>query len=339
MKERDQESSDQYNDQPSAFSIAWSNIIISIRKPILKVLLTVSGCAARNPATCVTSTILFCIAILTIGIFTNFSVDVSQDTLWTPTPSRVLSHGSWVFDSDFPVPPKWVQLLVHAEGKNVLGNEGLKRVFTAIDTVRNLPDYNKICDQASLTMPKLSSSFDAMDSNNTNSTCYINSPTRFWNNSVNEYTSENLNDQDTIQRLSMMYFSDGTAVDPVSIFGNSKRGRRDDENTEILSSVQLLMVQIALPQISVADEFETVIIEKMLNVRKQWNAESGNIYKLEVFTSRSLNDEFNRAIVKDIPLVPIVFIVMSIFTCLIFFRCDWLFSRSLLGLGAIVSVC
>lgn len=47
---------------------------------------------------------------------------------------------------------------------------------------------------------------------------------------------------------------------------------------------------------------------------------------------------FTRAIVKDIPLVPIVFIIMSIFTCAIFFKRDKVRSRSLLGFAAVLSV-
>jgi len=336
MKEQDQGSSAQHDEQLSAFSKAWSNTIISIRKPILKVLLRVSSCAARNPKSCITSTILFSIAILAIGIFTNFNIDVSEDTLWTPTPSRVLSHGRWITeDSGFIDPPKWFQLLVHAEGKNILGNEGLKRVFAAIDTVRDLPNYDKICDQASLTMLKPSSSIDALDRNNTKPTCFMNSPTRFWNHDINEYSSEILNDNETIQRLSMMEYPDGITVNRASIFGKDEPGSQD-ANT--LTSVKVFKASIAFPSFDEAVDFQRIAIEQMLDVRKQWNTESGNIYRLEVFGGSSFNDEFNRAIVTDIPLLPVVFIVMSIFTCLIFFRRNWLISRSLLGFGAVVSV-
>jgi uncharacterized BrkB/YihY/UPF0761 family membrane protein len=47
---------------------------------------------------------------------------------------------------------------------------------------------------------------------------------------------------------------------------------------------------------------------------------------------------FTRAIVDDIPLVPIVFVVMAIFTSLIFWKKDKVQSRSLLGFGAVVTV-
>jgi hypothetical protein len=50
------------------------------------------------------------------------------------------------------------------------------------------------------------------------------------------------------------------------------------------------------------------------------------------------HDRFERALVNDIPLVPIVFIVMAIFTSLIFWKKDKVQSRSLLGFCAVVTV-
>jgi uncharacterized BrkB/YihY/UPF0761 family membrane protein len=49
-------------------------------------------------------------------------------------------------------------------------------------------------------------------------------------------------------------------------------------------------------------------------------------------------DRFTRAIVDDIPLVFIVFVVMGIFTSLVFWKKDKVQSRSLLGFGAVVTV-
>ena len=45
-----------------------------------------------------------------------------------------------------------------------------------------------------------------------------------------------------------------------------------------------------------------------------------------------------RAIVADVPLVPLVFIIMSIFCVLVFFKRDRLYSRSMLGFCGVVGV-
>lgn len=47
---------------------------------------------------------------------------------------------------------------------------------------------------------------------------------------------------------------------------------------------------------------------------------------------------FNRALLVDIPLIPLVFIVMSAFTTLVFYKRDRLYSRSFLGFCGVVSV-
>ena len=47
---------------------------------------------------------------------------------------------------------------------------------------------------------------------------------------------------------------------------------------------------------------------------------------------------FERAIVRDIPLIPIVFVIMSIFTALVFWKKDKVRSQSLLGFSAVLSV-
>jgi hypothetical protein len=55
-------------------------------------------------------------------------------------------------------------------------------------------------------------------------------------------------------------------------------------------------------------------------------------------TNYFLRHRFGRAIVKDIPLVAVVFVVMSIFTSAIFWKRDKVRSRSLMGFGAVLAV-
>ena len=53
---------------------------------------------------------------------------------------------------------------------------------------------------------------------------------------------------------------------------------------------------------------------------------------------RTVLCRFERAILEDIPLIPIVFLIMSVFTAIVFFKRDPIQSRSLLGFGAVVAV-
>lgn len=55
-------------------------------------------------------------------------------------------------------------------------------------------------------------------------------------------------------------------------------------------------------------------------------------------SQRALRDRFNRALMDDIPLLPMVFIIMSAFTTFVFYRRDRLYSRSFLGFCGVVCV-
>ena len=183
------------------FSTIWTNALLKIRRPITICLQAVSGLAARNPIKIVSSTIIVSIAVLAIGLFTNFYVETDSDLLWTPTPSTVLSHGKWLEeDAGFPATPRIAQMIIHADGQNVLSQEGMKRAFITLDIVRNTPGYTEVCKQATVSME---------DSNN-DTTCFINSPSRFWSYSYDEFQDNVDSDSDVIQTLSQENYPDGT---------------------------------------------------------------------------------------------------------------------------------
>lgn len=313
-------------EEQRSFSKAWTSNLIKIRKPISSVLLTIAGASARNPKKVIIFSIILALSILSIGLFTNFHIITDGDFLWTPTPSRVLTHGLW-FDNDsgFPTPPRAAFFNIHADGENILtdAQDATKRMFTLIDTVRNTPGYDDSCKQAKVYMKDI----------NGDTTCFIQSSIRFWNYTVDSFIDSVSSDEDVIEILSQTTYPDSTPVDPDSILGYPEIG--DDG---LLTFAQMLINIIYLPEDDETLDLETSIIDNILDLRKQWEEESDNRFKLEVRTQRSFDDEFERAIVADIPLVPLIFIVMSIFTCLIFFRRNWIYSRSMLGFGAVCTV-
>jgi Niemann-Pick C1 protein len=157
--------------------------------------------------------------------------------------------------------------------------------------------------------------------------------TSFWNDTKSVFTDNIQSDGEAIAALSMLTYPDGTPVESEAVFGKARK----DENLTLTSVVSYL-ISINLPETSQSEDFETPAIENIKALSATWAAEAGNPFRLELFAVRSFSDEFTRAIVTDIPLVPIVFVIMSIFTCVVFFQFDWVFSRSLLGFGAVVSV-
>jgi len=310
---------------PSGWSKAWTDKLILIRKPITKLLLAISGSAARHPKVYLIGSIAIAIATLGIGLFTNFYVETDGDILWTPSDSRSLSHGQWIEkDSGFPTESRYFSIYLHADGSNVLGKDGLTRAFTALNAVRDLSEYPTVC--------KESSSTEVVDENG-DVTCPLITVTKFWNSNLTTFQRQVQNDEDAITAMSQYIYPNGAPVDLKAILGNIET---DIDGT--LISSQMYLMFIAFPPTDAAETFESDAIDAILDLDKKWENENGNIWRVEVFAERSFDDEFGRAIVADIPLVPAVFIVMSIFTCIVFFRYDAVFSQSLLGFGAVVGV-
>lgn len=87
-----------------------------------------------------------------------------------------------------------------------------------------------------------------------------------------------------------------------------------------------------------AEALEISILERMLELRDTWKRQNGNRFRLEVAVARSFDDEYERAVISDVPLIPFVFGIMSVPCLIIFPKCDRVQSRSLLGFGAVVTV-
>ena len=320
------------NNKPSKFSAAWTDFLVTFRKPISKLVCWMSDSAARHPRMTIAVGIVSAFVLAISGVLTNFYLEVDGDVLWTPTPSRVLAHGDWLSRSDgFPSPPRVSLFTVHADGANVLADdenrigEGIRRVFAALETVSTTAGYDDVCEDATVSMLN----------ENGQTTCFISSVARYFGYSLGAFNATVANgSDDLLSILSQPNYPDGTPAEIKSIFGNA----RFDSATNLLTSADAFVFSVAFPDNDAAFDFEDAILDNVLALREQWANEAGNIYRLEIFTQRSFDDEFERAIVADIPLVPMIFVVMSIFTGFVFFRKNWIHSRCLLGFGAVCSV-
>lgn len=92
--------------------------------------------------------------------------------------------------------------------------------------------------------------------------------------------------------------------------------KEDDENSEAFSF-----------------DFEKDAIDRILELQDEWKAEDGNDFRIEIIAERSFEDEFARAVTGDLPLLPLVFLLMSVLCIIIFMRWDPVLSRSWLGFG------
>jgi len=308
------------------FSRKWTNAVRKIHSPILSVIHKLTNVSAKHPKAVIASVVGVSILTFVLGILFGFSLDVDEDRLWTPAGSKPLAHQDWIDDeSGFPIRPRAFTMVFHQDGDDaILGQEQVQRIFQAVDAVRGLEDYPIVCARTPGT-----------------GECSLDGVTKFWNNTVSIFDSQVASDSDAVQDMSALTFpDDATPVQTTDIFGNAVR----DEATGLLTGAQSYILTISLPEDdddkdeNLSLDFEKKALDVILDLDEQWEAETGNAFRVEVIADRSFPDEFERSILADLPLVPIVFILMGAFTALVFFKKDKVRSRALLGFMAVVSV-
>eukprot|EP00978_Attheya_sp_CCMP212_P012122 scaffold30130_cov58-Attheya_sp.AAC.4 len=324
-------------------------MVHKIRYPVVRVVLAITRHAATHPRAYVVGTLLLSFSTVILGLFTNFQVDTNQDVLWSPVNSYPVKHNDWINDemSGFPKQPRDFFITIHANGANVLSKEGVSRVFEALQTVQSTVGYDDLCALTELAQQK------EQTENQAPRTCKVSSVSQFWGDDLSLFNSTIFTDQDAISTLSSLFFSDGRPVDRKRVFGlaqpqlpifeNAIEEGGDsfsEEEVRLTSAVSYPCV-IKIPRTTSmkAEDFEEIAIDKMLKMRDTWESEEGNIFRLELFADRSFEDEFGRSIIKDIPLLPLVFTIMTIFCCFVFanFK-NPVLSQALLGFGAVVTV-
>jgi len=209
----------------------------------------------------------------------------------------------------------------------MLSREAVQRVFQAVHLVRNNAKYAEICAEHETPI---------VDQETGNFTCPIHSVMTFWNNSEAIFNNRIGDDDECIEALSNTTYPNGETVDRPLIMGYAKA---DDTSNKLLSAKSFVVTIAMTPaDEDKAEDVEKKAIDAILDLQEEWAAEPGNRFKIEITAYRSFGDEFSRAITKDLPLIPIVFVVMVILCCLVFYKRDRVQSRSLLGFGAACTV-
>jgi Niemann-Pick C1 protein len=220
--------------------------------------------------------------------------------------------------------------MVHKDGGNLLqegsAREGVQRLFQAFDLVRNVEGYDELCYKQEHAV---------WDQGRGNYSCPLHSITTFWNQSSAVFQDEIDTDEETVEALSALYYPSGKKVDRKTIMGHVTQVSPD--NALLVSAKSYVTIFQLTPIDDESEPVEKRMIDELLDLKEQWAAE-GTPFQVELDAERSFSDEFNRAITKDLPLIPIVFVIMSVMCILIFSRRDRVQSRGAVGLGATVTV-
>ncbi|CAB9516753.1 Pick C1-like protein 1 [Seminavis robusta] len=308
----------------------WHNIINRIRIWTCRFLRFMTHYAAVYPKLCISAVILTSLTLITIGMCTNFYLELENAYLWPPQNSLSIEHTDWYYyNSNFNYDTSYFDMIIHAKGDNVLGVDGVKRTFEAIDAIRDLEGYKEGCYWAAL----FGDEYFVGE-------CKIHSVADFWNESLAIFEEQVETDQDAIFAMSNPRYPNGIYVDEPRILGKATRyaTSHDDDATTYLESAQSYLIEFDLPWTNMTADFEWSALERIQALQAEWDADPNNPFTIEMTAYRSYSDEFFRAIIKDLPLLPAVFTIMSAFCCFVFWHRDRVKSRMLLGVGAVVCI-
>jgi len=290
----------QKEEEPLTCSDRWTNTINSFMKPILNALLKLTRHAALHPMSYTVSIIVISIALMAIGLATNFNVAADEDQ-WTATGTLSVKHGKWIEDeSGFPAEPRYMHLIIHRGGLNVVGDDlakdGVERVFQMVDVVRNTPGYAALCANRDYYHPVTGEK-----------TCDIISVTNFWNDDTELLRNTTVSNADAIDAMSKKTFPSGIWVDFDQIIGknqcNDGASLVNCTESGTLSYGESYVTVIGLPgeeeDEDEALDFEKDVIDNLMDLQDAWKEEDGNDFRLEIDVYRSFGDEFMRAISAD----------------------------------------
>jgi hypothetical protein len=345
-----------------------------LRGFITKGTVLVAKSAARNPYTYLLTMTVASLAVLLAGFFANFTLIVDTETIFTPLNSLPVQHYDWILHESGFNAIRPLLMVLHANGNNVLGKQPVEKLFEAVDKVRETDGYEELCHMGTY-----------VDFNNDN-TCRILSATRFWNHDHELFEKEIVTDDDVIEAMSQEIFrphdSGQTPVFHEMILGNYEMSNstlqynastnsmiRTTHSTPRLHFVQSYVVRIELPDVPEADEFETRLLDRLADLKQQWEEEAAATTTVAPAATAAeyamnatdiINDsnysnksyplvldflsifaytiENQRAIVRDLPLLTGIFLVLVIFTTLVFTKKHKVYSRSMLGVASLLTI-
>lgn len=293
--------------------------------------------AVRNPKSWLTIVSILAITVQAAGFFTNFTLELDLDQVFTPVGSRPQAHLTWINSNDgFPDDARIVQMIFHADGANVLHPAQTRRVLEAVETIRSTDGFQALCEQGVYV------NFDNVK------TCRIMSASGYWtNHSLTEFDNQVGNDNNVEllrYTLSAKEFVDGSPVLHDLIVGNYER----HPETRVLTTAQSYMVQMEMPNIDDdTNEFEATMLNNLADLRNQWLEEDKQkdygdptLLNVDILTVYAYQLELLRTIISDLYLMPVCVFMMVGFTCAIFYRYDdKVNSHAMLGLGSVITIC
>jgi Patched family len=293
--------------------------------------LAITNHAALYPYSYLVGLTVLSFLLLGTGFATNFDMSVAADESYTAKNSVLNERKEWVATtSGFPPPPLSLRALIHANGESVLTQEGIERAFQVVETVKNTPSYDILCNSKHHYTQEA-----AKTSGGYGSQCHVRGITLLWNNSLSTMREDVESDVNIWKAVAAENYPDGGEIDAREILG------RPSHHDNRITGAESLLMEVMIPGFHTQSPRALQdTLSRMLDLRQQWSADSSSGYRLEVFTNKGLESETTRAVMMDTPLIAIVFVIMTIYTCIIFSsnNSGRALCRILFGFGAVISV-
>ncbi|KAL7549203.1 hypothetical protein ACHAWF_012473 [Thalassiosira exigua] len=301
-----------------------------VAAPLARLVLRLSRCAARRPVACVVSFPLLSLGMMALGIVTNYN-ELRSWEVWAPVGSDHKAHGDWIGGgSGFPKPLRETTLIVHAQGKNIFGEnrnrakEGIELVFEIVENIQSTPGYDELCAG--------SSSISGTDEG----TCRIVSASSVWDHDAGYFEGNVTSNEDAIVSLSSHEHPGGFGIGHDVVIGNPQFN-----NQSVLEYGESYVTFVFLPgDDDVENEvskFEEAVLDRLLTMQREWEV-ANDYFRLEPLAERSFDDELKRSNDDDLPLLLLAFFSMLTLCIISFSRKDPVLSRKWLGFGGVVTV-
>ena len=232
-------------------------------------------------------------------------------------------------------------MLFHADGANIVTREGVAYQLAVLDRLRAIPDANAHCQvYGSAPCPAGVAEFVCFVlgvplGSDAPRVCPVQGITAFWFHNTSIFDANVHSDYDVHKTLAIDIFpGEEEEYNIADVVGYAE--------FQYVNETKLLVAGTsyasALPLPGPAEWLEDAIIVALEQLNDEWKSDPSIIYRVELVTARSFEEETKRAITTDLPLTPFVVIMMSIFTALVFYERNWVTSRTAVGLGSVFCV-
>lgn len=312
------------NNQTSPVWPWWTSCTDVLHRAILVFVVSSAQVSARRPWTVVIGVCTLSVLAMAIGLATNFVVVFDPEEFLIPYGTPIEEQYNWVAATFADSENIEIPIVIHKNGGNVVTVNTTRKVLEVMDAVFATSGYDQVCSQG-----------DYVDIYG-RTTCWSYSVGRVWDYNISFFDDTIRSDLDVMQMVSHSTFPyGGTPVAHDVLLGNHHEERLN--GTSLISYAQSYSMSIELPYKPGVEELEFALIQTLYGLRQEWSQLPDPV-QLEFMAQMSIEMEVESAIRQDLPLIPLVMVIMGNFCSVVFFRRDKTKSRCLLGYGAVITI-